>query len=146
MAKLRIEPSGLAMPWPAMSGALPWIGSYSAERLPSGRRGPSDAEGSMPSEPVTIAAQSERMSPNRFSVTITSNWRGIAHELHRAVVDVHVGELDIGELVGVHPHDDLAPERAELQHVRLVDRAHPVAPRAGERERVAGDAFDSAVV
>jgi hypothetical protein len=27
MATLRMEPSGLAMPLPAMSGALPWTGS-----------------------------------------------------------------------------------------------------------------------
>ena len=30
----------------------------------------------MPIEPVSIAASSERMSPNMFSVTITSKWRG----------------------------------------------------------------------
>ena len=30
----------------------------------------------MPSEPVSIEASSDRMSPNRLSVTITSNWLG----------------------------------------------------------------------
>jgi hypothetical protein len=34
------------------------------------------AEGSIPSEPVSIAASSLRMSPKRFSVTITSNSAG----------------------------------------------------------------------
>ena len=68
------------MPLPAMSGAEPWIGSYSP-RVPS----PSEALGSMPIEPAIIAASSLRMSPNRFSVTTTSNARGlrtscIAHE------------------------------------------------------------------
>ena len=29
-AKLMIAPNGLAIPLPAISGALPWIGSYSA--------------------------------------------------------------------------------------------------------------------
>ena len=68
---------GLAMPLPAMSGAEPWTGSYSALRLPVFASGaPSEAEGSMPSEPVSIAATSDRMSPNRLSVTMTSNCLG----------------------------------------------------------------------
>ena len=33
----------------------------------------SEAEGSMPIEPVSIDAASERMSPNMLPVTITSN-------------------------------------------------------------------------
>jgi len=37
---------------------------------------PSDAEASIPSDPVSMDASSERMSPNMFSVTITSNWDG----------------------------------------------------------------------
>jgi hypothetical protein len=60
--------SGLAMPLPAMSGALPWLGSYRpwllAFRL---------AEGSMPMEPVSMEASSDRMSPNILPVTTTSN-------------------------------------------------------------------------
>ena len=59
-----------------MSGALPWIGSYSALRRPVASGAPSEAEGSMPSEPVSIEASSDRMSPNRLSVTMTSNWPG----------------------------------------------------------------------
>ncbi|MNI74483.1 hypothetical protein D3C73_1305690 [compost metagenome] len=31
----------------------------------------------MPIEPVSMAASSDRMSPNRLPVTITSNWRGL---------------------------------------------------------------------
>ena len=76
MATLRIEPSGLAMPLPAMSGALPWTGSYSALRRPNLSTGPSEADGSMPSEPDAIAAQSDRMSPKILPVTITSNCAG----------------------------------------------------------------------
>ena len=37
---------------------------------------PSEADGSIPREPVSIAAQSDRMSPKRLSVTITSNCFG----------------------------------------------------------------------
>src|SRR4051794_15269694 len=67
----RIIASGLALPVPAMSGAEPWTGSNRPGPSP-----PSDALGSMPSEPVSIAASSLRMSPNMFSVRITSKWRG----------------------------------------------------------------------
>jgi hypothetical protein len=41
-----------------------------------GSGAPSEADGSMPSEPVSMAATSESMSPNRLSVTITSNCLG----------------------------------------------------------------------
>ena len=64
--------SGFARPLPAMSGAVPWIGSYSP--LPRSLR---DAEGSMPIDPVSIDASSERMSPNMFPVTMTSNCLGL---------------------------------------------------------------------
>ncbi|MNC85748.1 hypothetical protein D3C83_13600 [compost metagenome] len=57
--------------WPAMSGAEPWLGSYSP--LPPAL---SDAEGSMPIEPVSIEASSDRMSPNMLPVTMTSNCFG----------------------------------------------------------------------
>ena len=40
------------------------------------RQTPSDADGSMPSEPVSIAATSDRMSPNMLPVTMTSNCFG----------------------------------------------------------------------
>ena len=46
------------------------------ERRPSSPASPSEALGSIPIEPVSIAASSERMSPNRFSVRITSKCRG----------------------------------------------------------------------
>ena len=48
------------------------MGSY-RPRPPSPRL----AEGIMPMEPVIMLASSERMSPNMFSVTITSNWAGL---------------------------------------------------------------------
>ena len=68
-----------------MSGAEPWIGSYSPNVPCAVCRSPSDADGSIPSEPASTAASSDRMSPNRFSVTMTSKSAGrrtssIAHE------------------------------------------------------------------
>ena len=71
MAAERMVPRGFARFCPAMSGAEPWMGSY-MPRVPSER----DAEGIMPMEPVSMEASSERMSPNMFSVTSTSNWVG----------------------------------------------------------------------
>ena len=60
-----------------MSGAEPCTGSYSDLRfLVLTSTSPSEADGSMPSEPVSIAAISESMSPNRLSVTMTSNCFG----------------------------------------------------------------------
>ena len=63
-----VIPIGLAIPFPAMSGALPCIGSYkpSWDAL-------SEAEGRTPIEPGSTAASSVSISPNKFSVTITSN-------------------------------------------------------------------------
>ena len=64
--------SGLALP-----GAGD-VGRRAVHRLEQARalRRRSDALGSIPSEPVSMAASSLRMSPNRFSVTITSKSAG----------------------------------------------------------------------
>src|SRR5574338_1311217 len=64
--------SGLARPLPAMSGAEPWLGSYRPLLLAS-----REAEGSMPIEPVSMEASSDRMSPNMLPVTTTSNCLGL---------------------------------------------------------------------
>ena len=63
--------AGFATPFPAMSGAEPCTGS----KMP-GPTSPRLAEPASPSPPVTAAASSERMSPNMFSVTITSKRSG----------------------------------------------------------------------
>ena len=54
----------------------------------------------MPIEPARIAASSDRMSPNVFSVTIVSNCVGSLDEGHRAVVDEDVLERHVGVLLG----------------------------------------------
>ena len=108
--------SGLARPCPAMSGAEPCTGSNMPGPSPA-----SDALGSMPIEPVSIAASSERMSPNMFSVRIVSKSARRGDELHGGVVDEHVLELDVGELARVQVADDLAPQPRGLEHVGLVD-------------------------
>ena len=53
-----------------MSGADPWIGSYNAVPVPM------DADGKSPIEPEITAPSSDKISPNKFVVTITSNCAG----------------------------------------------------------------------
>ena len=128
-----------------MSGAEPCTGSYSALRLPVLASGaPSEAEGSMPMEPVSMAASSESMSPNRLSQTMTSNCLGVAHELHGAGVGQDVLQLDVLDLPGVHGGDDLVPQHAGAHDVALLGRVHLVLALAGEVEGDAGDALDLA--
>ena len=55
------------MPWPAMSGAEPCTGSNIDGLVRLTSRLPLAAS---PMPPVTAAARSVRMSPNRLSVTI----------------------------------------------------------------------------
>ena len=66
-----IVAKGLAISIPAISGAEPWIGSY-IPNLPS----PKDADGNIPIDPVIMEASSDKISPNIFEVTITSNCAG----------------------------------------------------------------------
>jgi hypothetical protein len=72
------------------------------------------------------------MSPNRFSVTITSKSAG-GDELHGGVVDEQVLELDVRELLGVHAADHLAPQARGLEHVGLVDARDALRRPAAER-------------
>ena len=133
-------PTGLAIPRPAMSGAEPWTGSKRpgpvSERL---------ADGARPMPPVSDAARSLRMSPNMFSVTITSNWSVREHQLHRRVVDEHVLELDV-LVVGRHLGHDAPPHARRVEDVRLVDGHDPLLARSRELEAAAGDPLDLARV
>ena len=65
-AALQIVASGFASPFPAMSGALPWIGSNIDGNLRSGFR---LAPAARPIPPEIAAPRSVRMSPNRFDAT-----------------------------------------------------------------------------
>ncbi len=60
------------------------VGRRAVDRLVEpGPPSPSDAEGSKPIEPASIEASSVRMSPNMFSVTMTSKSAGPAQQVHR---------------------------------------------------------------
>jgi hypothetical protein len=67
MAALRIVPIGLAIPFPAMSGAEPWIGSYMPEvglkeGFEANAGAPArDADGSNPKEPGITLVSSDKL-------------------------------------------------------------------------------------
>src|SRR3984893_10595630 len=132
MAKDASIATGFAIPLPAMSAAEPCTGSYIAlRRLVLGSSSPSDADGNMPSEPVSIAATSDRMSAQKLSVTITSQCIG-----------QHVLELHVLVVAIVHLTDHLVPQHAGLHHVALFHRGDFVAPLARQLESDARDALD----
>src|SRR5207247_1332343 len=73
MAPAQTAPTGLAIPFPAMSGAVPWMGS----NIEGWRRsGLMLAPGATPRLPQIAAPRSVRMSPKRFEPTITSRLSG----------------------------------------------------------------------
>src|SRR5690606_21088049 len=69
----RMVAVGSALPWPAMSGALPCTGSNIDGAVREGLMLPLAAR---PMPPAIAAPMSVRMSPKRLSVTITSNRSG----------------------------------------------------------------------
>ena len=137
----RIVPIGFAMSRPAMSGAEPWIGSYRPNVPWSVRRSPSDADGSTPRLPASTEASSERMSPNRFSVTMTSKSAGrrmssIAQESTSWWLSSTSG-YSVATSSATRRHS-----RERGQHVRLVDRGHDTASSPGQLERQPHDPLD----
>ena len=105
---------GLALPCPMMSGAVPWQGWNTAWRSPI------SAEGAMPMPPIRPAVMSERMSPNMFSITMTSKSQGRFTSSSGAGIDIEPVGLDAGmALGGLIEH--LAEERERLEHIGLVD-------------------------
>ncbi len=98
--------------------------SHARARTCPCRRRPATRDGSMPREPVSMAATSERMSPNMLPVTMTSNCFGARTSCMRGVVDVHVGERHV-RIVARHRGDHFTPELGDFEHVGLVHRAQP---------------------
>ena len=69
----------------------------------------------MPSEPVSMAAQSDRMSPKRLSVTMTSNCLGLRTSCMAQLSAYMWLSSTFGELaLVVHPWTFLAPQHAGL--------------------------------
>ena len=64
----------------------------------------------------------------------------VAHELHRRVVDVHVGEGEVGRVLRNVFRYSFPPKHRGLEDVGLVDRAQLAATLAGELEGHVADA------
>ena len=120
--------SGLAMPWPAMSGAEPCTGSY--------RPGP-------PSPETGRGQQADRAGDHRGLVRedVAEHVLGQDHvevgrpryQLHGRVVDQHVLERD-ARVVRRDALDHLAPEARRLEDVGLVDRGDAAGSRRRRRD------------
>ena len=123
--------SGLALPVPAMSGAEPCTGSN--------RPGPAGADrgarAACPIEPVSIAASSLRMSPNRFSVRITSKSGGRATRAASRRCRPAGARAACRGSPRRTSLDGLAPQAAGLEHVGLVDARDLACARSGRRPR-----------
>ena len=96
----------------------------------------------MPSEPVSMAATSDRMSPNRLSVTITSNCLGARTSCMPPASASMCSSVDVGVAGLVGGGDHLVPQDARLHDVALLHRGHLVAPGARQLEGDARDALD----
>src|SRR6187431_1846414 len=110
-----------------MSGAEPCTGSYRALRAPVLASGaPREADGSIPMEPVSMAAWSDSMSPNRLSHTITSNCLGLRTScMAQASARMCCSSTSLASRACVALH--LVPQHARLHHVALLGRVHLVA-------------------
>ncbi len=93
------------------------------------RRRPSEAEGSSPSEPASMEASSVRMSPNMFSVTMTSKSRGRFSRCMAAESTSMCSKLTSGNSAGMMRSTTRAPQARGLEHIGLVDRGQFAAAR-----------------
>ena len=76
-----------------------------------------------------------------FSVRITSNCRGVEHQLHGGVIHVEVVHFHFGVLGGQGAHL-LAPEAGGFEHVGLIDQREVLAAANGGLESQVRDAAD----
>ncbi len=82
----------------------------------------SEAEGSMPIEPVSMAASSDRIIPNRLPVTTTSNSLG-ARTNCIAALSIYICDSSTS---GYSRATEIMMSRQKLggfQHIRLIDAA-----------------------
>ena len=141
MAPVQIWAIGLAIPFPAMSGAEPCTGSnidgcsFSGLMLPPGAR---------PIDPAMAGPRSERMSPKRFGPDHHVEPVRVLDEVGGEDVDVVLRGLDVRILLR-HRGEALVPVRHAVDDAVRLGRRGDVAPlpRPGQLERVAHDAVRS---
>ena len=124
--------SGLAIPWPAMSGAEPWTGSK--------RPGAAVAERGAGQHPERARDHRRLVAEDVAEHVLGDDHVEVARrgdELHRGVSTSSVLELDVRVLLRRDAAHDLAPQAAGLEHVGLVD-ARDLRARGAE-----GDARDA---
>ena len=103
---------------------------------------PSEAEGSMPIEPVSMAAMSDSMSPNRLSVTMTSNCLGQRTSCMPPASASMWSSLTSAYFALCVCGDDLVPQHARLHDVALFHRGDVVLAGARQLEGDARNALD----
>ncbi len=74
----------------------------------------------MPSDPLSTPASSERMSPNRFSVSTTSKLVGSV-TMRMAQESTYMCSSFTSGIFFAEQRDDLTPELRGFEDVRLVD-------------------------
>ncbi len=97
------------MPLPAMSGALPWIGSYSAWRRPMGLGRPSVADGQHPETAGEHGGEIRQEVAEQVGGDDHVELARVADQLHGAVVGIHVRQCNVGIFARVQGRDGLAP-------------------------------------
>ena len=99
---------GLAKPWPAMSGAEPWMGSY-RPGLPGS---PSAAEG----KKADAARQHGRLVRQDVAEQVVGDdhieLARVLDQLHGGVVGQHVLQLYVGVVAGVQSGDHFTPQKS----------------------------------
>ena len=96
----------------------------------------------MPSEPVSIAAQSESKVPKEVVGQDHVELLGRADKLHGAIIGIHVAQLHVRVFLVMDQLGFLAPQDAAFHHIRLFDRTDPVAAAARKFKGRPGHALD----
>ncbi len=65
---------------------------------------------------------------------------GRTHQLHRAIIGIHMAQLDIGILSQMHFRDHVAPQNAAFHHIGLLHGADLVATPTRKLKGSASDA------
>ena len=124
MAVERIMAVGLAMPWPAMSGAVPWLGWKTACLSPM------SAEGAKPMPPIKAGAEVGEDVAEEVLGGEDVEVPGAADEVERHGVDVVVAGVDVG-VAGGGFVEDPAHEGEGAEDVGFVDQGDLALGAAG---------------